>query len=182
LTEIELASLAGPKGPPPPDVLEAMRQTLEDVFAARVSISAQPVKLPEGSLDPARAQYSAPVILKALLERRDRSGEKLLGITGEDLFIPMLSFVYGQAQLGGRAGLVSLARLSQGFYGLPENAVLLAARARKEAVHEAGHLFGLVHCEQPDCAMRLSTNIRQLDLKGDALCSGCASLAMEHKP
>ena len=90
---------------------------------------------------------------------------KLLAVTERDLFIPVLTFVFGQAQLGGRVGVVSLARLRQEFYGLPpDRDVLLDARV-KEALHETGHLFGLVHCADRDCAMSLSTGIRQIDLK-----------------
>jgi archaemetzincin len=166
-------------------VLHSIRQVLEDVFVARVENDVQRIGLPPGALDAARSQYCAPVVLKALLAHESAKAasgcaDKLLAITSGDLFIPMLSFVYGQAQLGGRLGIVSLARLRQEFYGLPPNPDLLAARACKEAVHEAGHLFGLIHCERADCAMRLSTNVRQLDLKGDALCIGCAALAREN--
>jgi archaemetzincin len=92
----------------------------------------------------------------------------------------MLTFVYGQAQLGGRAAIVSLARLRQEYYRLPANPALLQARARKEAVHETGHLFGLVHCEADACAMRLSTTVRQIDLKSELLCAACAERAWEN--
>jgi archaemetzincin len=178
MTGIVLASLASPEGDPPPALMLDLRQALEDVFIAPVGTPVSGPPVPLSAFDPARRQYSAPVVLKTLLETTP--DQKLLAITCVDLFIPMLSFVYGQAQLGGNVAVVSLARLRQEFYGLPGNAALLAGRARKEAVHETGHLFGLVHCEQPDCAMRLSTNVRQLDLKGDALCPGCAALAREN--
>lgn len=177
MTEIVIASLASPEGEPPPALMLDIRQALEDVFVASVQPPGAGPCVPGESFDPARSQYSAPVVLKSLLGLAPE--RKLLAVTSADLFIPMLSFVYGQAQLGGNVAIVSLARLKQEFYGLPANAALLASRARKEAVHETGHLFGLVHCEQPDCAMRLSTNVRQLDLKGEALCPGCAALARE---
>lgn len=177
--EILLAALDSPDGEPPADLMEELRQALEDVFVARVPAPFKGPRLPDASFDPARRQYSAPLVLQKLLEKPPGPERKLLAVTSADLFIPMLSFVYGQAQLGGKVAVVSVARLKQEFYGLPPNGALLAGRARKEAVHETGHLFGLVHCEQPDCAMRLSTNIRQLDLKGDALCAGCAALARE---
>jgi archaemetzincin len=177
--EILLESLESPEGEPPAELMEEIRQALEDVFVARVAAAVRGPRVPEPSFDAARRQYNAPLILQKLLERPPGAGRKLLAVTRADLFIPMLSFVYGLAQLGGQAAVVSLARLDQKYYGLPENDALLSGRARKEAVHETGHLFGLVHCEQPECAMRLSTNIRQLDLKGDALCAGCAALARE---
>jgi archaemetzincin len=94
-------------------------------------------------------------------------------VTTRDLFIPVLTFVFGQAQLGGRLGVVSLARLKQEFYGLPENRDVFLQRAAKEALHEAGHLFGLVHCADHECAMALSTGVRQIDLKQASFCSPC---------
>jgi len=158
--------------------MATMAQVLEDVYAARV-LRQPPVAMPAAAFDAARLQFSAPLALGALLDAFPGGPPKLLAITGADLYIPMLSFVYGQAQLGGRAAVVSLARLKQEFYQLPGNPGLLAGRARKEAVHETGHLFGLLHCQESGCAMRLSTNIHQLDLKSEALCPGCAALWME---
>lgn len=178
--EIILASLDSPEGEPPADLMEELRQALEDVFVARVPGPVKGPAVPAASFDSVRRQFSAPLVLQKLLEKPPGADRKVLAVTCADLFIPMLSFVYGQAQLGGKVAVVSLARLKQEFYGLPYNSALLVGRARKEAVHETGHLFGLVHCEQADCAMRLSTNIRQLDLKGDALCAGCAALAREN--
>jgi hypothetical protein len=78
---------------------------------------------------------------------------KLLAVTERDLFIPVLTFVFGHAQLGGRVAVISLARLRQEFYGLPRIASLFFSSALlKEALHEAGHTFGLVHC--PDKELR----------------------------
>jgi archaemetzincin len=159
------------------DVLEAIRSALEEQFPVSVRRTPAP-PLPAAGWDEKRRQYSAPAVLESLL-RSNSSADKHLAITKADLFIPMLTFVYGQAQLGGKGALVSLARLRQEFYSLPPNARLLASRARKEAVHETGHLFGLVHCSADQCAMRLSTNISQLDRKGEGLCLACAARVKE---
>jgi archaemetzincin len=86
----------------------------------------------------------------------------------------MLSFVFGQAQVGGAAALVSVARLRQEFYGIPANDRLTIARAIKECVHETGHTFGLTHCPDTGCPMSLSNTIRQVDDKGDELCGNCS--------
>jgi archaemetzincin len=132
---------------------------------------------PAFAWDGARGQYSAPLILRRLLDGAAAGSDKLLAVTGHDLFIPMLSFVYGQAQLGGQVAVVSMARLRTEYYGLPPDEELLRVRAGKEALHEVGHLFGLVHCPDASCAMALSTGIRQLDRKQPSLCAGCAALA-----
>ena len=138
-----------------------------------------PMGLPSGSFDEQRGQWSSVLLLRHLLAVAPPGCLRILGVTECDLFIPMLSFVYGQAQLSGRAAVVSTARLSQQFYGLPANDVLLHARARKEVVHETGHLYGLVHCADTQCAMSLSTNVRQIDLKHDSLCAACRAQVWE---
>jgi archaemetzincin len=129
----------------------------------------------EFAYDAGRGQYGSIAVLEALERSAPPDALKLLAVTERDLFIPVLTFVFGQAQLGGRSGVVSLARLRQEFYGLPPNREVLLERAVKEALHEAGHLFGLVHCAQPGCAMSLATNVRQIDGKQAAFCARCAA-------
>lgn len=133
-----------------------------------------PRPAPAAAFDATRGQWSSVVILRDVIDACPADGLKILGLTGEDLFIPMLSFVFGQAQLGGRGALVSTARLRQEFYGLPENRPLFVGRLTREVVHELGHAFGLVHCPDPACPMSLSTSIRQVDRKGGGFCAGCA--------
>ena len=91
----------------------------------------------------------------------------------------MLSFVYGQAQLGGPVALLSLARLRQEFYGLGPNTGLFLSRVRKETLHEVGHTYGLTHCGDARCTMALSTDVRHVDAKNEEFCSGCAILLRE---
>lgn len=134
---------------------------------------------PDYALDPKANQWSSIPILKHLLQARPVDAVRVLGITERDLFIPMLSFVYGHAQLSGPAAVISLARLRQKFYRLPPNDPLLHHRAMKEAVHELGHTFGLVHCSDPECAMSLSNSIRMVDAKRPELCTNCSELLEE---
>ena len=51
------------------------------------------------------------------------------------------------------------------------NREVFLERAYKEALHETGHLFGLVHCAERKCAMSLATTVRQIDVKHDAFCA-----------
>lgn len=131
---------------------------------------------PSYAFDPARGQYSSTLVLRDALDRRPEDAAKLLVLTDHDIFIPMLSFVYGQAQLGGRVAVLSVSRLRQEFYGFPPNRPLYLVRVRKEAMHELGHCFGLVHCSDPLCTMRLSTNLQQLDEKQAEFCGDCSLL------
>lgn len=123
---------------------------------------------PEGAFDPRRQQHSSRVMLTWLIERVPHPGSKMLGITDVDLFIPVLTFVFGEAQLGGCAAVVSLERLRHA--AAP---ALLRARLLKEAVHEIGHTFGLVHCAVSACVMARSPSVAAVDGKLDRLCGDC---------
>ena len=134
---------------------------------------------PAYAFDPARRQYESTAILRAVVEARDPGAARILAVTEVDLCIPMLTFVFGQAQLDGPAALVSLARLRQEYYGLPADRALLVERAGREALHEMGHTFGLVHCPASPCAMSLSHNVRQIDARDGGFCPGCRALIGE---
>ena len=92
---------------------------------------------------------------------------RILGLTDADLFIPILTFVFGEAQLKGRAAVVSTARLG----GPP--AARLPLRLETEAVHELGHTFGLLHSSDDGCVMHASTYVEEIDLKSDSFCLSC---------
>lgn len=134
---------------------------------------------PDFAFDVRRGQYSSTLILQNLAKVCPPDAVKFLAVTEADLFIPMMTFVFGQAQLSGKVALVSLARLSQDFYGLPVNNDLKIRRARKEVAHELGHTFGLVHCRDRSCIMSLSTEILQIDVKSEDFCPGCWAILSE---
>ena len=134
---------------------------------------------PDYAYDSKRRQYSSVEVMRAFLAAAPGGDTKVLGITERDLFIPMLTFVFGQAQLGGRLAVVSLARLRQEFYGLPADESVLLGRALKEVNHELGHTFGLAHCPDRNCAMSVSTGIGEVDVKNAAWCASCSSLVRD---
>jgi len=135
---------------------------------------------PEYAFDLRRRQYSSTLILREWVGRCPSDAARILAITEKDLFIPMLSFIFGQAQLNGTVAIISTARLRQEFYELPANRMLLLARVVKEALHEMGHTFGLVHCPDRTCPMSLSTHIHQVDTKGSEFCASCRALLREN--
>jgi archaemetzincin len=159
------------------DLLAAIEGCLQQAFELkthRMHAQAEPLY----AFDTVRQQYSSAKILMELV-RHCPKGARILGLAEVDLFIPTLSFVFGQAQLEGCAALVSLARLRQEFYQLPANVRLLHSRARKESIHEMGHTLGLTHCHEISCPMSISTNVRQVDSKSEIFCSSCAVLLNE---
>jgi archaemetzincin len=128
---------------------------------------------PTEAWDVRRRQHETGRILK-WLESRHAKWPKVLGLTDVDLFIPILTFVFGEAQLGGRAAVVSTARLSPGNGS--NGGQLLAVRLRKEALHELGHAYGLVHCGNPGCVMGRSPGVAEIDAKGPWFCTDCRLL------
>ncbi len=125
---------------------------------------------PRHALDPRRKQHASGVILRWLLETGPAAG-KVLGVTDRDLFIPILTYVFGEAQLGGRAAIVSIARLVEDVELVGPQ--LLVERLAKEAVHEVGHAFGLLHCDVERCVMGRSPAVREVDEKDADLCAEC---------
>jgi archaemetzincin len=120
-----------------------------------------------------RNQYYSTAILKHLLGVGPPK-DRILGVTELDLFVPVLTFVFGEAQLAGRAALVSTHRLTEEFYGLPRQFETFRQRLVKEAVHELGHTFGLRHCSDWRCVMTSSNGVERLDIKSADFCTSCA--------
>jgi len=127
---------------------------------------------PSIAFHPERGQYHSSEIIKEL-GRLDSRGTWMLGVTPLDLFIPILTFVFGEAETGGRCAAVSFHRLRQEFYGLPPDDDLLFDRLLKEANHEIGHLWGLHHCDNYACVMAPSHAVEWVDLKGRQFCDHC---------
>lgn len=125
------------------------------------------------AFDTYRGQTYSTAILARLAEVIVTEGDIVLGVTEADLFVPVLTFVFGEAQYPGKAAIISAARLREEFYGLPADAEKLRARLLKEAVHEIGHTQGLGHCDDWQCVMVSSHRVERLDLKGAEFCARC---------
>jgi archaemetzincin len=125
--------------------------------------------------DARRQQHYSTAILQRL-ERLSDPDARVLGVTNCDLFVPVLTFVFGETQLEGNCALVSLARLEEEFYGLPAREDLLRERLIKEAVHELGHTFGLKHCSDWRCVMASSHAVERVDVKSVDFCRRCAKI------
>lgn len=141
----------------------------------RDSCRVRPAPIDPGfAFDPVRGQYHSTALLRHLAPLAPHTDDtRLLGVAAVDLYVPIFTFVYGEAQLGGPAALVSTFRLRQEFYGEPPDPALAAARLLKEALHELGHTYGLRHCHDWNCPMAASTAIERLDVKGASYCRAC---------
>lgn len=123
--------------------------------------------------DPARHQYDANQLLKYIDSKNDHTDLKTIALFRVDLFIPILTYIFGQAAYKGKTGIVSVYRLKNEQYGLKPDEKLLTERLRKVVIHELGHTFGLIHCQNPECVMRSSTYVEDIDQKKLSLCQAC---------
>lgn len=155
--------------------LSTLSEVLSFIFSLPTTVSQ--IRLdPEFAYDSSRGQYNSTEILASLIYNKPEEALRILGVTDVDLFIPVLTFVFGEAQLDGPAALVSTHRLRNQFYGMPKDGSLLKARLEKEAVHELAHTFGLVHCPDQTCVLNSSTYVENIDLKEKTLCTDCLEL------
>lgn len=159
-------------------LLEWLRHELGEKFR-------MPAEILPGRLDvqfamhSERQQYHSSEILAKMQPYLSARCWRLLGVTELDLYIPILTFVFGEAQLRGSSALVSYHRLRQQFYGLEEDADMLANRLLIESVHELGHTLGLTHCQDYSCAMAPAHAVEWIDIKDSGFCEDCLARVTE---
>jgi archaemetzincin len=156
-------------------IVEFLSLSLPEYLSLTCRISDVTISL-QDTYDVIRKQYYSTKLLEKLLEHHSDENAKLLAITDVDLFMPPFSFVFGEAQFNNPAAVISVHRLRQEFYGLPEDMPLLYERCEKEAIHELGHCFGLIHCRDYHCVMYLSYSVEDIDLKAASFCARCQDI------
>ena len=156
------------------DILEVIAEAVKYEFLLPVSIREGHLDLSE-FYDPVRRQYNGHKLIQCIDKEFCSPVGKTLGLFSIDLFIPILTYIFGQAMLNGHSGIASLYRLGNERYGMEPDQQLLLDRFRKEVIHELGHTFGLKHCHLPACVMRSSTYVEDIDQKSQHLCFNCRS-------
>jgi archaemetzincin len=168
MSKIYLRTMGSIRGSVCSDLISKLSDTLQLPIEL-----AHDTDYPISAFEPKRNQYYARKIIETLLQDLPEDCEKMICVTDVDLCTPVLTFVYGEAQLDGKVAVVSSSRLKQEFYGMPHNAELLLQRLLKECLHELGHCYGLIHCGSKHCAMYFSSNILNIDNKQSRYCVKC---------
>ncbi len=154
-------------------VLNIISDNISGCFNIPTQILA-PVNQPEYALDERRLQYNAAMIIEYLESVNFDNYDKTIGVLNQDLFIPIFTHVFGEARQGGRCGLVSLFRLRKNTDGSSPCKALIHERVAKVALHELGHLFDLLHCENKRCLMHFSGGLEELDEMSPDFCKYCS--------
>jgi len=170
-TSVPTTIVLSPTGDFDPRLIATVGREIERVFHIPFSVC---TLLPDLSFafDAGREQYHSTPILRRLAGVAPPEACKILALTDVDLFIPILTHVYGEAQLGGTACIVSAYRLNAGSGArcFSERAV---DRVAKEAVHELGHTFNLRHCPDAACVMHYCRSEADVDRKSSDFCRYC---------
>lgn len=159
-------------GPFEKDFLRKIAQSAEKEFRIPVTFEENHIDLTP-FYNPGRRQYDGNKLLTVVSSCSVNEDAKVIGLFRVDLFIPILTYIFGQAMLNGRSAVASIYRLRNEMYGLKKNEVLLLSRATKEVIHELGHNFGLIHCHIQTCVMRSSTYVEDIDQKSHTFCPAC---------
>ena len=163
--------LISPIGDLSPELVETVAREIERVFGFATETGAILEDI-SFAMDPNRQQHHSTLILDRLAAAKPENCLRVLAITLVDLFIPILTHVYGEAQLGGAASIVSTFRLS-GSGSAMDISPKFIERIVKEAIHELGHTFNLRHCPEHTCIMHYCRNEEDVDRKSNELCRYC---------
>ncbi len=156
-----------------------LRIAITEVLGLKVKLlDSQP--LPSHTHNLIRDQHHSTQLLEYLLSTDHEEANSVLGVTAVDLYIPIFTFVFGEAQLDGEAAVISMFRPNGGAGGVQPSRQALLSRLVKLALHEVGHNFGLGHCRQPHCLMGFSANLEKLDQKELVFCEYCRVLLADY--
>jgi archaemetzincin len=154
------------------DILEQTAEAVTHEFNLQVMLKEGHLDFSE-FYDSARRQYNGNSLLNQIDLFVQPDSLKTIGLFNVDLFIPILTYIFGQAFLGGNTGIASIYRLNNERYGMAADNDLMLSRFKKEVIHELGHTFGLIHCQNPICVMKSSTYVEDIDQKEEHICPAC---------
>ena len=164
-----------PLGSVDDEILDQISACIEEKCGL-ICRSSPRMETPKYAYDNGRSQYNAKLILRRIIKQLPRDSFKFMGVTDVDIYVPILKYVFGVAQMEGPCSVISTYRLRPQFYDQSPNQLLFVERVQKTALHELGHCFGLTHCRNRYCVMYSSTRIEDTDSKKIEFCPSCREL------
>ena len=131
------------------------------------------IEVPRYAYDHRRDQYRVQNILD-ILSYKHSGGDFIIGVTDVDLYKDRRDFVFGSSNLINGVCAISILRLKVNSPSEKDNIQLFRKRVLTEAVHEIGHLLGLLNCRNETCVMHEPATLEDIDRKGYEFCSSCS--------
>jgi archaemetzincin len=156
------------------DVLRIIAANLEAFFQIQTRVFPDR-SIPPEAHDPRRGQYNCYPLLAFLERSKAAHAVKVMGVIEADLFIPILTHVFGEAQMGGAATVISTYRPSRGKDCQAVSLDLFLERMAKIAIHEMAHTFRLVHCREDGCLMASFPVLGRIDETPARFCRYCST-------
>jgi archaemetzincin len=158
--------------PPTTEVVNAVTAGLRAFYPVEVRVLSV-VDMPQAAWHAPRQRWDADRLLPWLAARLPADGQKIVGLTRDDIFTHDakrgLWGVLGLGSLDGKSNVISSFRAQRGV-----GAEGLRARIAKVAVHEVGHNFGLGHCEHDRRCLMADANGKVSTVDGETdLCRVC---------
>ncbi|MBI5757009.1 MAG: hypothetical protein HZA46_00665 [Planctomycetales bacterium] len=162
-------------------IMRQVAEMLHDFYGLPVK-TLDPVSLdevPEAARrekDNGEAQLLTSHLLQNVLKPRRRDdAAAVLGLTATDLWPGKgWNFVFGQASLDERVGVWSLARFGDPDAGEAAYRQCLR-RTVGVALHETGHMLGILHCTAYECSMNGSNHLEESDSRPLDFCPECSA-------
>jgi archaemetzincin len=112
---------------------------------------------------------------RVLAPRVPEDAAAVLALTATDLWAGEgWNYVFGQASLDGRVGVWSIAR-----FGDPDESDAAYRQCLRRtlgvAIHETGHMLGILHCTAYECGMNGANNLRESDAQPLDFCPECTA-------
>ena len=162
-----------PLGKVPVEVLEYLLETIQEVFRKKAFLS-DTMEIPVFAYDLKRSQYNAKELINFLYARK-KYKEKTLGIINEDIYLSDSSYIFGVSSASKEVSVISMWRFDQNRIHSNSDPMIFVQRLKKTAIRQVATIFGLRHCDDPECVMYKSTTIEEIDAKSDRLCKQCRS-------
>jgi archaemetzincin len=158
-------------------LLEQLRRFGSEFFARELQVL-PPLDIAANKITTRRNRFTDALqlktrdILPALARTLPSDAACVLGFSAFDLYPhDTWSFVFGEALLGDRVGVFSIARYDPAFYDKPaDDPSLILRRSCKVLAHEACHMFGIQHCVYFNCLMNGSNHLAESDRRPLHLC------------
>ncbi len=131
------------------------------------------MKMPEEAFNVIRSQHYARVVLSKLERAKANQREKVIAICEDDLYLPDENYVIGYGDHLPGVAVVSLFRIRQEFYGLPEDESKIYERLIKESVHQLSYVFKVGQCRNSRCVHYETSSMMEIDQKAKKLCDIC---------